>query len=291
MEKILKIGLLVSLIIYGNYLFQINSKSNKQTESEIFKNYSDIVCEIFVESEVIGKNFFKETKNTKDYSVGSCFLAEFNGKIQIMTVAHIARDKDENILKKINYNIFKSSQMTDLRDVWKEIAEIKIKRAVVVFQIPGFKHSLANAPEDFDFASTDTPKNKIILEANLIKFNHDFDLAALELKDKRWYKILKAGEFGDSNQLEINQPVQVIGRSMGHSFTGMTGKISHFHIEKKEKGRKEIYTSAEIGFGNSGSPLLNDKGEVVGICVKLIPMPHFSIFIPSNTIKEFLNSK
>ena len=76
---------------------------------------------------------------------------------------------------------------------------------------------------------------------------------------------------GNSEQLEVGEWVIAIGNPFGLSHTVTTGIVS-------AKGRdigsgpydEFIQTDASINPGNSGGPLLNMKGEVIGINTAII---------------------
>jgi serine protease Do len=82
---------------------------------------------------------------------------------------------------------------------------------------------------------------------------------------------LPAGRLGDSDDLEIGEWVMAIGSPFGLSHTVTVGVVS-------AKGRvigsgpldDYIQTDAYINVGNSGGPLLNAKGEVVGINTAIV---------------------
>lgn len=287
------IGIIISILTAQT----VNSANNEMSAVDISKNYSGIVCHIFVELEVIGENYFQEPKQVKRYTEGSCFLIKgSDGKKHILTVAHIAKPKNDGLLKAINKaELYKSTVPINfrLRDVWKTVSEIKFKQGKVAFKKSGLGHSLENVPMDLDFNSSDTHKGWQILEVILEKFDQNLDLASLQLKDKSRYQYLQFGKFGDSNKLKLGESVHAIGNPLSHNLTILSGQVAHSHIQQKENDLiyKFIYTSEMLSFGSSGEPLFNNLGKIVGIAVRVNPNPpHFGIFVPANTIKEFLKS-
>ncbi|MCF7906817.1 trypsin-like peptidase domain-containing protein [Patescibacteria group bacterium] len=85
---------------------------------------------------------------------------------------------------------------------------------------------------------------------------------------------LSAVKLGNSNQLKIGQTVIAIGNALGeyrNTVTkGVVSGISRKVIAGDAYGSSEILedviqTDAAINFGNSGGPLINLKGEVIGI--------------------------
>jgi serine protease Do len=99
--------------------------------------------------------------------------------------------------------------------------------------------------------------------------------------------------FGDSDLLEVGEPVMAIGNPFGLNQTVTTGIVS-------AKGRfigegpydNFIQTDASINRGNSGGPLINTKGETVGINTAIFSPTGGSIgigfAIPIDMAKEVL---
>ena len=98
---------------------------------------------------------------------------------------------------------------------------------------------------------------------------------------------------GDSDRLEVGEWVMAIGNPFGLDHTVTSGIVS-------AKGRQIgagpydnfIQTDASINPGNSGGPLLNLRGEVVGITTAIFSQSGGNIgigfAIPTNSIKELL---
>lgn len=99
-------------------------------------------------------------------------------------------------------------------------------------------------------------------EVRVVGVCFDVDLALLKLVDD--IKIGKFLELGDSNSVQYGQEVLALGYPLGMESLKLTeGIIS---------GRQDEYlqTSAPLNPGNSGGPLLNDTGKVIGINVSII---------------------
>ncbi len=101
------------------------------------------------------------------------------------------------------------------------------------------------------------------VEAKLIGTDPETDIALLKINVKRSLPVLR---FGNSDALEVGDWVVAIGNPFGLSSTVTAGIVS-------AKGRdiqsgpydSFLQTDASINPGNSGGPLINLKGEVVGI--------------------------
>lgn len=106
------------------------------------------------------------------------------------------------------------------------------------------------------------------LEAKVIGTDAETDLALLKVESD---KPLPTLTFGDSDSLEVGEWVVAIGNPFGLSNTVTAGILS-------AKGRdihsgpfdNFLQTDASINPGNSGGPLINMKGEVVGINTAIV---------------------
>ena len=100
-----------------------------------------------------------------------------------------------------------------------------------------------------------------------------------------------------SSNLEVGDPVVAIGNPMGLDSTMTTGIVSQVGrtIEESLAGSfpiaNVIQTNVAINPGNSGGPLLNYRGEVVGITTAIIEDSEgLGFAIPSNTILREIES-
>jgi serine protease Do len=103
------------------------------------------------------------------------------------------------------------------------------------------------------------------VSANIIAYDLDTDLAVLKVSKSG----LKPAVFGDSNDLRVGELVIAVGNPLGFELFGSvtSGIVSALNrnISINEKNMNLIQTDAPINAGNSGGPLLNSCGQVVGI--------------------------
>ena len=102
------------------------------------------------------------------------------------------------------------------------------------------------------------------LPARVVGVDADADIAVLKVDGGT----LPHLEFGSSDDLMIGETVIAIGNPFGFSHTVTTGVISAVRRSLKSEGRTYldfIQTDASINPGNSGGPLLNIRGELIGI--------------------------
>ena len=106
--------------------------------------------------------------------------------------------------------------------------------------------------------------NKRRYQARVVGTDKVHDLALLQIDAPNLQPITLA----DSSGLSVGQKVYAIGNPFGLSGTMTTGIISAIRPIRSESGapiEDAIQTDAAINPGNSGGPLLNSRGEVIGI--------------------------
>ena len=103
--------------------------------------------------------------------------------------------------------------------------------------------------------------------AEIIGTDSDLDLAVLKIEPESTY--LHPLTIGDSSKLKVGEPIAAIGNPFGLSGSMTAGIVSQIgRLLPQDSGYSipdVIQTDAAINPGNSGGPLLNMKGEVVGI--------------------------
>jgi len=122
------------------------------------------------------------------------------------------------------------------------------------------------------------------------------DSALIELTEKPDHT-LPAIEFGDSSQMQPGDWVMAIGNPFNLSHTVSVGVISAkerpFTVAEG-RSAQVLQTDAAINPGNSGGPLLNVRGEVIGINTAIIADGRQSgnigigFAIPINTVRDLL---
>ena len=125
-------------------------------------------------------------------------------------------------------------------------------------------------------------------EARLIGADPATDLAVIKI-DKDG---LPVAHFGDSETLAVGETAIAIGNPLGIAFSQSVtrGVISALErtIDINEHDFKFIQTDAAINDGNSGGPLVNLNGEVIGINtakIKIAGVEGMGFAIPAKTVK------
>ena len=105
--------------------------------------------------------------------------------------------------------------------------------------------------------------NKELFEAKLVGKDSRTDVALIKISTK---KPLPVAHLGRSKGLEVGEWVAAFGNPFGHGHTMTKGIISAIGRELDEINRFPfLQTDASINPGNSGGPLVNMRGEVIGV--------------------------
>jgi putative serine protease PepD len=121
-----------------------------------------------------------------------------------------------------------------------------------------------------------------MFEAGVVGTDPPTDLAVIELEDPP--DDLQAATLGDSDAVEVGDPVAAIGNPLGLSHTVTTGIVSALDrpvttAEASDTGQGQrvttnaIQVDAPINPGNSGGPLFDAQGRVIGINSSIASMP------------------
>nr|WP_246161532.1 DegQ family serine endoprotease [Segnochrobactrum spirostomi] len=144
--------------------------------------------------------------------------------------------------------------------------------------------------EDADEITVNFP-NGTKLKAELLGTDKKTDIAVLKVKPT---KPLKAVEFGDSNKARVGDWVMAIGNPFGLGGTVTLGIVSARNRNINAGPYDDfIQTDAAINRGNSGGPLFDMTGRVIGINTAIISPSGGSIgigfSIPSSTAVHVIN--
>ncbi len=98
---------------------------------------------------------------------------------------------------------------------------------------------------------------------------------------------MRPAAFGDSDRLKAGQPVLAVGNPLGLSggptvTSGVVSSVSR-HLQFGDGGQKVIQTDAAVNPGNSGGPLVDLEGKVIGITTVTVPYAEgIGVAVPIN---------
>ncbi len=126
------------------------------------------------------------------------------------------------------------------------------------------------------------------LPADLVGVDPETDVAVVRVPTEAG-RPLPTAKLGDSEKLVVGQLVVAIGSPAGLQSTVTTGIVSALHRTLPGYGGRMIedivQTDAAVNPGNSGGPLVNSRGEVIGINVAILQQSYWvSLSIEINTV-------
>ena len=121
------------------------------------------------------------------------------------------------------------------------------------------------------------------VEARLLAWDWDSDLAALGTNTDG----LIAADIGDSDALRVGELVVAVGSPFGLA-GAVTAGVIHAIPSRRLSGPRFIEADVRLAPGNSGGPLADSRGRVIGINARIAG--GLALAVPSNVVTCFLAS-
>lgn len=122
--------------------------------------------------------------------------------------------------------------------------------------------------------------------AELIGYNTLMDIVLLKIQGS-----FSSLTFGNSDKVKVGEKVLAIGNPLGLSFTATEGIISAVHREGINELPYYFQTDVSLNPGNSGGPLINTNGKVIGINnFKISGAESLGFALESNHAKSTINA-
>src|SRR5579859_4156296 len=141
-------------------------------------------------------------------------------------------------------------------------------------------------PDDQDRIHVRFPDGRD-LDAGVLQRNPQLDLAVLKIQNSK--EKFQTLPLGDSTKLRVGEWVFAIGHPWGQRWVVTAGIMSAMRTAKLGDDLTTHYIQSDVGLapGNSGGPLLNADGQVVGINAMIFG-GDLSVAIPSSVVKGWL---
>lgn len=133
-------------------------------------------------------------------------------------------------------------------------------------------------------------------DAQVVARDSVLDIAVLKIEGEHFEHL----QFGDSSALEVGQSVIAIGNALAEFrntvSVGVVSGLSRSIVASDQRGELEsleelIQTDAAINSGNSGGPLLNLSGEVIGVNVAIVSgAQNVGFALSANSVKNIVAS-
>ncbi len=238
------------------------------------------------------------------FNTGIFIIAYFNIQNQLSTLQNSLTDQEQQLQDlQQQFDILDYINQTGLMP-WPEIYD-QIKHSIVLIQTElglgsGFVYDLeGHVITNYHVIEDATTIQVTFLDGNITEASRVgedpySDLAVIKVNPE--VTTLYPVVLGNSSALTVGEPVAAIGNPFGLSDTITAGIVSALGRELEAPGGyliiDIIQVDAAINPGNSGGPLVNLKGQVVGVNTAIISgsgtFAGVGFVIPSDTVKREL---
>lgn len=294
-----KAGIIFGFKDWQNYNFFLITQSTFYVGT-VFEGLSAIKAEDMYTSAVLKTGF----NNLKILNIGDKSVFSINGEVQFSTdsyrlygpkIGFIVSGKntikiDKLITKEIDIN-HNGNQLVDKTD-----QNVKSTGSGIMISKDGYLVTNFHVIEDakgtvmVEITRDGTTKN---FKASIIKSDKENDLAILKIEDsdfKPYAKIQYA--FKENGSTDVGSMVYTIGFPMALAGMGKEAKFTDGKVSSKTGYNNAInsyQTSVPVQPGNSGGPLFDEKGKLIGVInAKIKDGDNVSYAIKLNYIKNLI---
>ena len=249
-----------------------------------------------VGSAILTMNMMKDTVSTIAPKSSAPTTVSSNSKAKLITTNSTEVLTVPEIVKKVSTSVvaISTSSSTSNNTGRGQIAPQEGVGTGIIFSEDGYiltNYHVISGAQTLKVMLSDGKE----VSAKVINYDAASDVAVIKLADNT--KVPGVAEFGDSDMLEVGEPVVAIGNPLGKEFLGSvtTGVVSAVNrqVSIENKDLKFIQTDAAINPGNSGGPLVNSKGQVIGINTAKIGqegVEGLGFAIPINTVNPKMDN-
>jgi S1-C subfamily serine protease len=294
-----KAGIIFGFKDWQNYNFFVVTNSTFFIGT-VFEGLSSIRAEDMYTSSLLKTGY----NNLKILNIDDKSVFSINGEIQMTTdnyrlygnkIGFILSGEnkimiDRLITKEVNFNALNSGENISFED-----KNIKATGSGIIISKNGYiitNHHVIEEAKDVLIELNENGVMKTYI-ASVIISDKDNDLSILQIKDPKFKGFEKiAYSFKESGALEVGSTVFTLGYPMALAGMGKETKFTDGKISSKTGYNNSInsfQTSVPVQPGNSGGPLFDDKGKLIGVInAKIKEADNVSYAIKLNYIKNLI---
>jgi serine protease Do len=210
-------------------------------------------------------------------------------------VVSIVATKDVPVMEQYNQNIGFGFSIPQYRQNGTKSQEVSSGSGFII-SADGYvvtnQHVVADSTAAYTVILTDGTK----YDATVVALGDVYDIALLKIEDDG--SDLPYLQFGDSDALKQGQQVIAIGNALGQFrntvSVGVVSGLSRSVTASSGQGQSEllqdvIQTDAAINAGNSGGPLLDLAGFVIGVNVAASNAQNIGFALPANEVNRSIS--
>lgn len=310
-EKVLKVGSSTTLYINNNISpDNIIWHSNNQDVAIVKDGLVTAISEGLVTIKVSLKNNssnyatyqMRVLKNDEDYTIENQYQ-ESKKEIDLTTLNGVLEpiiNKTKNSVVGINsyYKIFGQTRLLNTGSalIYKRI-EITNEESKIV----DYKYYAITAKSVCNNATNiEVYYDEEVIDAEVIALEQKVDIGVITFTSKKYFQV---ATFADSDAVQTGEFVIALGNSFGKdyqdcaSFGIVSYNLRYVNTDTDNDGIKDwdamyLQHDAAIGPGSSGGPLVNMKGEVIGInsiTISDARIDNMAFAIPSNLVLDLVS--
>ncbi len=253
---------LILLTYYINYNIKLIKQDYNTKILDLDNNVSNNLRGLGTQITVLDSNVSSIDSNLQDFKERNKqqinTLSQLIDQIEQQSNIRLKELKDE--LKDVKIKNADFSPI--IQDVLQSVVSVKTDKSQgsgAIIDSKGYIVTNVHVISDASSVKVTTYAGNTYDADTLVGYDGSADIAVLKISASG----LKALSFGDSEGVKVGEKVIAAGNPAGLAFTVTEGIVSAFR--PGQNNLKYIQTDVPINPGNSGGPLINIKGEIIGI--------------------------
>ncbi|BEP29289.1 S1C family serine protease [Helicovermis profundi] len=277
----------------------INKKEHKKRNPLTFRQIMSLVLVAFLFGGIgTGVGIGSINHYYRNDLMPAYYTSSSNSAEKVNTSYTDSKNEVTNVVDKVGSSVVAITNKVYYKDYFNNTRMSKDAGSGIIFRIDNDyvyiltnNHVVANSNQ----LIAEISKGEMV-DAKIVGADESTDLAVIKVKKSdikaETLSLIKPLILGDSDNIKVGETAIAMGNPLGYNNTVTVGVISALNRELKGSNSLSlIQTDAAINPGNSGGPLLNSKGEVIGInSVKIAEtsVEGIGFAIPINSAKPII---